>query len=338
MKILHYKESNNFLPSKRILKAIIDQERIFLECDFNTTSDLKDDFDVVYVNNLSIQARRAIRKLKSQGYPIVYQGNSNSENFRNTVRFSNLFSGLYRRFIMSSYSLADAIIVPTQHNKNMLRSYGLTQIIDVIPSPIDMKRFAYDATKVEEFREYFQLPVGQSLVIGSGHAFERKGILDFLSVARAMPDITFIWFGEADSKALPDKVTKALSQASANVIIAGYIEGRIYEGALSAADVYFYPTYEDAEVDNVIEAMASTTQVILRDIEVYRPWLSDSESCYKGDTNEDFVTLIRDSILGKITGTQQAAYKIASGYTYEMCGKLMKRTFEKVLEEDSNEH
>lgn len=338
MKILHYKESNNVLPSKRILKAIFDQERVFSECGFNTTNNPKDGFDLVYVNNLSIQTRRAIRKLKSQGYPIVYQGNSNSENFRNTVRFSNLLSGLYRRFILSCYSLADAIIVPTQHNKNMLRSYGLTQIIDVIPSPIDMKRFAYDATKVEEFRKYFQFPVGQSIVVGSGHTFERKGIIDFLSVARAMPDITFIWFGEAENKALPAKVTKAINNASSNVIMAGHITGRIYEGALSAADVYFYPTYEDAEVDNVIEAMASTTQVILRDIEVYRPWLSGGESCYLGDTNEDFVTLIRDSILGKITGTQQAGYKIASMYTYEMCGKLMKRTFEKVLEEDSNEY
>lgn len=337
MKILHYIQNNEISLSKRIKRAIKDQELALIAQGIPFTNDPKDDFDIVYVNEYSIETRRKMRKFKAQGYPIVYQANSNEENFRNTVHFANLISGLYRRFLLSSYSLADAIIVPTQHAKNVLRAYGMNHEIDVIPHPVDMEHFAYNAQKVQEFREFFKLDHGQSVVMGSGHAFERKGILDFLSVARAMPDIKFIWFGELDNKMIPHKVSKAIKQRSPNVIMAGYIEGNIYEGALSSADVYFYPSYEDTEVDSVIEAMASSTQVIVRDIDVYRPWLVDGESCYMAESNEDFVALIRACIIGKLTATQQAAYKLATSHTYELSGKLLKRRFEKLLEENNDE-
>lgn len=333
MKILLLDESKKAIPSKRIQRAIKRQLRALSYVDVEVSLDQESDFDIVYVNALNYVTYKKVRKMKSQGKRVIYQANSNEENFRDTFLFSNLIAPFFKRLHIDAYELGNRIVAPTDYAKEVLRSYGIKNEIDIIPNAIDLERFAYDALKVEQFREYFQVDVNQALVVCASRINKRKGILDFFSVARAMPDVRFIWFGDVDTKFLPFSVRNALKDVPHNVILPGYVEGNIYEGALSAADVYFYPSYEDIEVSGVNEAMASSTQVVVRDIPVYRPWLIDKESCYMGDTNEDFVALIRANIIGKLGGTQQAAYKIANQHSFERTGKLMLHSFEKVMEE-----
>lgn len=333
MKILDYNQNDSEIASKRSKRSYERQQKILSSLGLDITTNAEDSYDMIHLSAINIRARRFITKEKRNGIPVVYLANNNAEIFKDTLMLANIISPLYRKFLVSCYQLADRIVVPTEYGKSVLRSYGLEQAIDVIPNPIDLDRFTYDPDKVDQFREYFKLTPTQELVISSGFTYKRKGILDFINVARAMKDVTFIWFGDANHQMLPPVVQKALKNLPENVILAGHIEGNIYEGALQAANVYFYPSHEDLEVQGVQEAMASSCQVVLRDIPVYRPWLVDTESCYMGDSNEDFVTLIRGCLTGKLTGTQQAAYKIAAKQTYEKCGLLLKSTYEKVLEE-----
>ena len=50
---------------------------------------------------------------------------------------------------------------------------------------------------------------------------ERKGIFDFLELARRMPETQFVWFGGDFRLALPRKVKKAVQGRPGNVIFAG---------------------------------------------------------------------------------------------------------------------
>lgn len=333
MKILDYNEQKNTLVSKRSKRSYLRQTEILKSLDVEVTKNPKETYDIIHLSSVGVATRRFLRKKSRRGIPIVYLANNNAENFKDTFLLANIASPFYQKFLISCYQLATRIVVPTEYAKAVLRSYGLEQPIDIIPNPVPVERYTYDPEKVAQFRDYFKLEPQQAVVVSSGFAYERKGILEFINVARAMRDVCFIWFGETETKGLPPKVKKALQDLPENVIMAGHIEGNIYEGALSAANVYFYPSYEDLEVQGVLEAMAASCQVVLRDIPVYRPWLIHNESCYMGDTNEDFISLIRGCLTDKLESTKQAGYKVAAKQSIDRSVELLKLTYEKALEE-----
>lgn len=43
----------------------------------------------------------------------------------------------------------------------------------------------------------------------------------------------------------------------------------------------------------MLEALACKTQILLRDIPAFDPWMIDQVNCYKGKTNEEFISLIQ---------------------------------------------
>ncbi len=57
--------------------------------------------------------------------------------------------------------------------------------------------------KEQAFRDYFQLSADQKVIISVGLYFERKGIVDFVEIARRMPEYTFIWFGHTPMYTIP---------------------------------------------------------------------------------------------------------------------------------------
>ena len=71
--------------------------------------------------------------------------------------------------------------------------------------------------------------------------------------------------------------------------MAGYVSGDVIEGAFSGSDAFFFPSYEETEGIVILEALASSQTIVVRDIPVYNPWLVDGVNCYLGKNNDDFV-------------------------------------------------
>lgn len=64
--------------------------------------------------------------------------------------------------------------------------------IYAISNGIDLERFDYNELKINKFRQFFQLHKQQNVIICVGLFFERKRILDFIKVAKQLPQYTFI--------------------------------------------------------------------------------------------------------------------------------------------------
>ena len=54
-----------------------------------------------------------------------------------------------------------------------------------------------------------------------------------------------------------------------------------------------FTSYEETEGIVVLESLASSCPVLVRDIGVYSDWLEDGRDCYKGKDNQEFVEKIR---------------------------------------------
>ena len=332
MKILLYFESESLIQTSGVGRAFEHQKAALTSQGIAYTTDPWDeDYDILHINTCGLNSDAIIAHARRLGKKVVYHAHSTEEDFRNSFIFSNLLSPIVKHSLISLYSKGDAIITPTPYSRSLLQGYGIKKPIYAVSNGIDLSQFAPSSEKVKAFRNYFRIQEGDKVILSVGLPFERKGILDFVKVADRLPEYRFIWFGEISPLAVPQKINEVIEHHPDNCLFPGYVKGPIIQGAFQDSTAFFFPSYEETEGIVVLEALASRQQVIVRDIGAFDPWLKNGENCYKGNNNDEFVSLIRDCAEHRIPHTGDAGYKVAEQRSIETIGKQLKRIYEAVL-------
>jgi 1,2-diacylglycerol-3-alpha-glucose alpha-1,2-glucosyltransferase len=231
------------------------------------------------------------------------------------------------------YSKADLIITPTPYSKGLIDSYHIAKKVIAISNGIDLKEYAPNPEAQKAFREKFSLKEGEKFVMGVGFPFERKGIQDFFDVARAFPEIKFIWFGHLSGWLTNDKVKRWIRKRPANAIMAGYCKGELIHGAFQTASALFFPSYEETEGIVVLEALASKCPLVVRDVGVYEPWLTDGVNCHKGKTNADFERILKGLFeKGEDPKILESGYEVAAQRSLDHVGEELKEAYSSLLQ------
>ena len=333
MKILIYFEGQQLLSKSGIGRAFDHQKKALESAGVPYSTDENElDFDILHINTYGLNSQRMVRRAKRADKKVIYHAHSTEEDFRNSFIGSNQVSAIYKKHLVRLYSSADFIITPTLYSKKVIEGYGIEQPIEAISNGIDLTRFNRNVEKEKQFRDYFQLPLDKKVIISVGLYFERKGLVDFVEVARRFPEYTFIWFGHTPLYTIPKKI-RAIIQGDHpdNVIFPGYIKGDIIEGAYTNADLFFFPSYEETEGIVVLEALASRQHVLVREIPVYDGWLVPGENAYMGRTNEDFCNQIEQIIEKKAIDLRENGWQTAQGKSIQAIGQQLKSVYEKVL-------
>lgn len=331
MKVCLYFEGKEMIKTSGIGRALKHQISACESAGIEYTLDSNDDYDILHINTYGPSTLSVINHARSRGKKVIYHAHSTEEDFRNSFILSNKIAPYFKKMLIHYYSKADYILTPTPYSKKLLENYGIKVEIESISNGIDLERFHYDEEKVKAFRQYFSLNDHQKVVISVGLYIERKGILDFMKVAEAMPDITFIWFGYTPLYSIPKKIREILKDHPSNVILPGYVKGPIIEGAYASADAFFFPSKEETEGIVVLEALASHQYVIVRDIPVYSDWLIDQVNCFKAKTIEQFINKIRHCVNDTCIDVRDHGVKTAEIRSIEEVGHQLRNIYEKVL-------
>lgn len=334
MKVLLYFEDEQMLAKSGIGRALEHQKKALDLNGIEYTLDQESvDYDILHINTYGLKSKSMIRKARKMNKKIVYHGHSTEEDFRNSFIGSNQLAPLVKKYLISLYSQADLIITPTPYSKRLLENYGIKQPIRAISNGIDLERYEKSEAKETAFREYFAIKEGQKIIISVGLYFERKGIFDFIEVAKRFPHYRFIWFGHTPLLSIPSQIRKIIQgDHPDNVEFPGYIKGDVLEGAYSASDLFFFPSFEETEGIVVLEALASHQKVLVREIPVYEGWLTDNVNCYKGQDLEDFVRKIPEIVEGQYFDTRKNGYKVAEQRSIEQIGKELKDGYESIIQ------
>lgn len=111
--------------------------------------------------------------------------------------------------------------------------------------------------------------------------------------------------------------------------MAGYRKGDVIHGAYQLAKAMFFPSLEETEGIVVLEALASRTPLLVRDIGVYQDWLVDGVNCHKGKNDEEFVSILRKLIEeGEDPKILDAGYEEVSKKTLDKVGLELKAAYE----------
>lgn len=334
MKVLLYFEGQKLIAGSGIGNAMYHQIAALTANGIEYTLNPNDEYDILHINTYGLNSRRIIRQARQAQKPVIYHAHSTQEDFKNSFIGSNQLAPLYGKYLKSLYRLADVLITPTPYAKRLLLNYGLKMPIVPISNGIDTAKYQPNSVKIAAFRNYFKLASDTKVVISVGLFFERKGIDDFVELAKLNPEITFIWFGHINFATIPRKIRKLVkTDHPTNLIFPGYITGEVIQGAYSGADAFLFPSREETEGIVVLEALAANQNVIVRDIPVYADWLTDQKDVFKAKNVSDFNRQLHYVLEHDTKAIKAAGVKIAQERSINAVGQQLKAVYQELLSE-----
>lgn len=331
MKVLLYTEGEKMTSNSGLGKAIKHQMKALESANVEYTTNLKDDYDIIHINFYGPRSYHLAKKAHRKGKKVVYHAHSTEEDFRSGFIFCKQLAPLFKRWLIKCYSLGDVIVTPTPYSKRLLEGYGIKKKIYAISNGIELDLFKKDEAAGERFRKEYNYKKEDKVIIGIGLYITRKGIVDFVELAKRMPEYKFIWFGYSPLAAATEDVRKAVNTKLDNLVFAGYVKQQVIKDAMNGCDVYLFPTYEETEGIPIIEACACKTTAIIRDIPIFEEMLEDGKNVYKAKTVDEFEEKIRGVITGKLKKVGESAYKVAEERDIKKVGEQLKKVYEEVL-------
>jgi 1,2-diacylglycerol-3-alpha-glucose alpha-1,2-glucosyltransferase len=228
---------------------------------------------------------------------VIIHAHTTPEDVKDSYRGSNFLSKCIKGYLSFYYNLADVCIAPSEYTKNvLLTTLSLKARIAVLSNGIDLSAFDNDPSLTAIFRKRWKLH-NDPVILSIGFAFIRKGIIDFIEVAERLPHYKFVWVGRIlDGLFLPKDTQNVIKNAPSNVIFTGKINS--IQEALSAADVFVFPSYEENQGIAVLEAAACSLPIVMRALPVYVDY-EDDVNCRKFHTIDEFTSAVEELISDK---------------------------------------
>ncbi len=157
----------------------------------------------------------------------------------------------------------DRVIVPTAKTENLLRQYGVETPIDIIPSGMDLRRFAPEKHSAEEkaaTRAECGIPEGKRVLLNIGRLAKEKNLEKILRVFpelhRRLPDVQLVIIGEGPLKQTLQEQAETLGVAD-SVSIVGAKPWEKIDRYYAIGDVFVSASHSETQGLTYIEAAAS---------------------------------------------------------------------------------
>lgn len=335
MKVLLHSDKMDTIEKSGVGRAIKHQMKALELNGVDYTTNPNDDYDIIHINTIFPESLSKAKKAKKNGKKIVYHAHSTEEDFRNSFTFSNQLAPLFKTWLKTCYGIADIIVTPTPYSKRLLENYHIDKPIVAISNGIELSFFRKNEEDGKIFREDYGFTSDDKIVISVGLYIERKGILDFVELAKRHPEYKFVWFGYLSLHLVPPKIKKAVETELPNLFFPGYIPREELKRAYSGADLFLFPTLEETEGIVLLEALASKIPVLIRDIPIYEGWFIDGKNVYKASDLDSFDDKLVGILEGKLPNLTEEGYKVAKERDIKNIGKQLKELYESLLEETS---
>lgn len=336
MKVLIYSQNQKQMRKSGIGNALRHQKEALEANGVEVTFNPKDDFDICHINTLFYRSYRFLKKLQKKGIPVVAHGHSTKEDFLNSFKFSNVIAPWFNHNLLRMYKEAKYIITPTEYSKSLIENYpGITAKIYAVSNGINLEKYhlntKYNEEDVKKFYKFLGLKDNEKFIIGMGFYFVRKGLHDFIEVARQFPDIKFIWFGQRYKLITSRPIMKAIKNKPDNVILPGYINMNYKKVAFAKASLFFFPSYEETEGIVTLEALASKLPLLVRDIPVYKGWLEKDINCHMATSNAGFIAEIKKIMDTDQTTIVNNGYQVVETRDVKKIGTQLKSIYETII-------
>lgn len=331
MKVWIYEGSLRIVEKSGVGQAVHHQEDMLRRTGIDVTKHNAPDVYAVHINTVFPDSVAAAILARLCGLRVVYYGHSTMEDFRGSFRLSDLAAPLFRRWIRFCYSLGDVIITPTEYSKRLLESYGIRKPIFALSNGVDTAKFAYSAARRAAFRKKYGLSEGRKAVLSVGHLIARKGILEYIELARSMPEVQFFWFGSTARSLMTPEIEDAIGAKPENLVMPGFVSQEELSEAYCGCDLFCFLSREETEGIVVLEALSSGIPVLVRDIPVYEGWLMDGRNVWKASDPESIRARTEGILTGKLPDLTAAGRRTAESRSIRNVGGELLMIYDKAF-------
>ena len=331
MRVLIYSKDYDLVNESGVGKAIDHQVTALKMQGFDFSQDENEDFDLVHINTVFPESVYFAKKAKREGKKVVFHAHSTKEDFKNSFIFSNQLAPAFKKWLEFAYNTGDLILTPTEYSKKILETYNLKRPIEVVSNGIDLDFWKAKADDRENFYKKYQLDPNKKSVISVGLPIKRKGIDDFINLARSLPEYEFVWFGKLEKALMSPEIKRELEDKPSNFHTPGYVNSDDLRMAYAGSDLYVFLTHEETEGIVLLEALATRAHILIRDIEIFKEDYVDGVNIYKASDLETFREKICRILEGEAKDLRDEAYKIAASKSLDNTGKRLIELYRKVM-------
>lgn len=329
MKVCLYGELSRVLKGSGIGTAIDHQRRALEHAGVEVTRSHRDKFDVIDINTIGPRSAYVAQKMRWKGIPVVMHTHTTVEDMKDSFKYSTKFAPKMRSYLRYFYNQADLLISPSEYTKNVVVDYGVNQAIRFVSNGVDTEKIYFS----QEARDRYRLKYGLENMtpFTVGHVFKRKGVFEFLDIARHFPDNKFMWYGRVYKELADKEVKEAVEEKADNVEFTGYI--RDVQAAYCSGDIFLFPSWAENQGIAILEAAACKRPLVVRNLPTYEGWLVDGRNCLKAENNQDFMkhvtTLIEDEKLR--SKLAENAHRMSQQHSLDSIGQQLKEAYETLL-------
>ncbi len=297
--------------------------------------DNKGKADILHVHTIEPKSRR--RALRSKN-PVVMHVHFLPETLEGSIKLPGFIQRLFHRYFLKIYRKADYLVVVNPIFIDELVTYNIKrENIYYIPNFVSEETF-YKLNQNEKnaLRKKYNIDENKFTVLGVGQVQTRKGVLDFIEVAKKLPDINFIWAGGFSFGMITDghkELKKIMENPPENVKFLGIIPRSEMNGIYNMSDLLFMPSYNELFPMAILEAASSGIPMLLRNLELYKDILFGKH--LTGKNNKEFVDHINKLSLDKDYFNESASLSdyIKNYYSRKNVSKIWNEFYLKVYNE-----
>ncbi|MBQ3253323.1 MAG: glycosyltransferase [Acholeplasmatales bacterium] len=262
------------------------------------------------------------------------------ETLEGSIKLPKPIFAIFKKYVVSFYKKSDYLIVVNPIFIPDLIKLGVKEDrIKYIPNFVSKDNFFPIVEEAKlQIRSKYNIDPNKFVVLGCGQVQTRKGVLDFVEVAKNNLDKEFVWCGGFSFAKITDgyeELKKIMDNPpSPNIKFLGIIPRTEMNAMFNMADCLFMPSYNELFPMSILEAVSTDTPVVLRDLDLYKDVLFDYY--ISGTNNEEFSNLINKLQNDKdfYIECQQKSKKLADFYSKDNVANIWKEFYTKIHEEN----
>lgn len=253
----------------------------------------KNDADIVHVH--SINPNFYFKMKNTKGVSVCYV-HFLPHTLDGSIKLPKPIFNIFKKYVIKFYNNADHLVVVNPIFIKDLEKYNIKrEKITYIPNYVSKDNF-YKKSKKEKDNIRSELGISKDsfVVLGVGQIQTRKGVLDFVSVAKSLPDITFVWCGGFSFGKITDgydELKQIYENPPSNLKFLGIVPRDKMNDMFNMADLLFMPSYNELFPMAILEAVNIGIPLLLRDLDLYEDILF--KKYLSGNNNDEFVLCIK---------------------------------------------
>lgn len=231
---------------------------------------------------------------------------------KGSIRLPNWMESILYKYVVSFYKRMDHLVVVNPIFIEELMKFGIErEKITYIPNFVSKADFfPYEPNEKRGVRVEKGIDSDRFIVFGAGQVQERKGIRDFVELAKEMPEVQFMWAGGFSFGKITDgyeEYKQMMDNPPENLQFTGIIDRNKMRDYYNIADLFLLPSHDELFPMCILESFACHTPVALRDLPLYKPVLEGYYNpCSNKEEMKKCITHLKDNPLRYEDAKQKA--------------------------------